>query len=289
MSETLPDELTPALAVVGTLQLVLVLGGLWVLWRAVFSPEARQRYRAGSPLAPWTLSPGDFLAAALFVICGGLVAQTVVALTLRALSDDFLPADHELTLVVHGAAFQIGLLLGAILAALFTRSRARPATDSTVMPVARVSLLRGGAGAFLAALPVVTLLNLGWTGLLTLFEVEAPPQELVFLMVEAESPLTTVLLIIFAVVVAPLAEELVFRAGFFRYLRTRTPKWIAYLLPAAIFGALHGNLAAFVPLTALAIVFAVAYERTGRIGVPIIAHALFNLNTVALLFAGVAI
>lgn len=287
MSETLPTEVTPALAAVGTLQLVLLLAGLWVLWTAVLSPPTRQRFRAASPLPPWNLSLGDFLAAALFVIGGGLVVQIATALTIRHLAADSLGADPELNLVVQGAAFQIGLLVGAALAALFTRGRTTP--EAATAPAPRIGLLRGGVGAFLAALPAVTALNLAWAGLLMLFDVEAPPQELVFLMVEAESPLTTALLILFAVVVAPLAEELVFRAGFFRFLRTRTPKWVAYLLPATIFGALHGNLAAFVPLTALAIAFAIAYERTGRIGVPILAHALFNLNTVVLLFAGVAI
>ena len=42
-----------------------------------------------------------------------------------------------------------------------------------------------------------------------------------------------------------------------------------------------------IAMTTLAIVFALAYERTGKILVPMIAHGLFNLNTVLLVFAGV--
>jgi uncharacterized protein len=41
------------------------------------------------------------------------------------------------------------------------------------------------------------------------------------------------------------------------------------------------------PLLALAVIFSLAYERTGHIGTPIVAHALFNLNTVALILSGV--
>jgi membrane protease YdiL (CAAX protease family) len=52
---------------------------------------------------------------------------------------------------------------------------------------------------------------------------------------------------------------------------------------------MHGNLVAFGPLFALGLVFAIAYERTGRIAVPIIAHGLFNLNTVVLLLAGIEV
>jgi membrane protease YdiL (CAAX protease family) len=32
--------------------------------------------------------------------------------------------------------------------------------------------------------------------------------------------------------------------------------------------------------------FSLAYEHTGNIGTPIVAHALFNLNTVILIFSG---
>jgi len=42
-------------------------------------------------------------------------------------------------------------------------------------------------------------------------------------------------------------------------------------------------------MSLLAIVLSFAYERTGRIAVPIIAHALFNLNTMLLLWAGVEV
>jgi membrane protease YdiL (CAAX protease family) len=37
----------------------------------------------------------------------------------------------------------------------------------------------------------------------------------------------------------------------------------------------------------LAIVFSLAYERTGRIGTTMIAHALFNLNMILLVLVGV--
>jgi membrane protease YdiL (CAAX protease family) len=54
-----------------------------------------------------------------------------------------------------------------------------------------------------------------------------------------------------------------------------------------IFALLHGSATAFLPLFALGVFFALAYERTGRIAVPMIAHALFNLHTILLVMAGV--
>ena len=90
-----------------------------------------------------------------------------------------------------------------------------------------------------------------------------------------------------AITVAPVTEEMIFRGGIFRYMRTRTPRWVALLVPALLFGALHANLASFVPLVVLGIILALAYERTGSITVPIFAHGLFNLHTIALIMSGV--
>ena len=91
-------------------------------------------------------------------------------------------------------------------------------------------------------------------------------------------------MIVLATVVAPATEELIFRAGIFRYARTRLPRWAALLLPACLFAALHNHLASFAPLVVLGLVFSLAYERTGRIGTAIVAHALFNLYSVIRIF-----
>jgi len=108
-------------------------------------------------------------------------------------------------------------------------------------------------------------------------------QELIELLTQGKS----VVLVGLAVIVAPVSEELIFRAGLFRYARFRLPRWAALLLPACLFAALHTNLATFAPLVVLGVLLSLAYERTGNIVAPMIAHSLFNLNTVLLIFAGV--
>ena len=42
-------------------------------------------------------------------------------------------------------------------------------------------------------------------------------------------------------------------------------------------------------MAVLGIIFSLAYERTGRITVPIIAHGLFNLNTIVLILSGIGL
>src|SRR5664280_2355860 len=44
-----------------------------------------------------------------------------------------------------------------------------------------------------------------------------------------------------SLVVAPVCEELVFRVGILRFLRTRTPRWVAFGVSAGLFMLLHGN------------------------------------------------
>jgi uncharacterized protein len=87
------------------------------------------------------------------------------------------------------------------------------------------------------------------------------------------------------IVVAPVAEELFFRAFFYRALRTRLPVWSAALIDGLVFGALHFqgvDSAVILPVIA---VFGVGqclvYERTGSLFAVIAIHAAFN--TVAML------
>jgi uncharacterized protein len=87
------------------------------------------------------------------------------------------------------------------------------------------------------------------------------------------------------IVVAPVAEELFFRAFFYRALRTRLAVWSAALIDGLVFGALHfqgTDTAVILPVIA---VFGVGqclvYERTGSLFAVIAIHAAFN--TVAML------
>ena len=144
-----------------------------------------------------------------------------------------------------------------------------------------------GILTFVVAVPLA--LGAGALGVYLLERAGLPVerQELIDLFAEVRSPALLAFMAALALVVAPISEELVFRAGLFRYLRTRLPRWAAYLLSAGLFALLHTNWPSFPPLFVLGLIFALAYERTGSIAVPMIAHALFNLNTLLLVLGGV--
>jgi membrane protease YdiL (CAAX protease family) len=95
-----------------------------------------------------------------------------------------------------------------------------------------------------------------------------------------EGPLTSLLLL--AVLVAPLAEELFFRGFVFGGLRGRFGFAVASGLSAALFAFAHGMLHNALPLFAVGLVCAVLYERHRSIAPCIATHAIFNLASVIL-------
>lgn len=254
------------------LELSLVGAGLVLLWRLVFSPAARRR-PPPAQLAPWDAPLADLLLFLWLAICGGLVLPVLAQTLARALALGTQPK-----LILINAAFQGGMLAGiAVYHFAFRRGTPRP-------PLALGTSLLPGAAAFLLSLPLVVLAGLAWTGLLKLCGLPVEPQDAVAFFTRTKSPVLIAALIALAAVVAPLTEELIFRAGLFRYVRTRLPRWAALLLPACLFAALHNHLASFAPLVVLGIVFSLAYERTGRIATAMVAHALFNTYSVLRIF-----
>ncbi len=82
-----------------------------------------------------------------------------------------------------------------------------------------------------------------------------------------------------AVVLAPVAEEWVYRGLLFRRLRVWAPSWVAWSLPALIFAVSHGNWSGLAIYAWLALVFANAYRMNGSLRTAMGVHAANNLLT----------
>jgi membrane protease YdiL (CAAX protease family) len=91
-----------------------------------------------------------------------------------------------------------------------------------------------------------------------------------------------------ACVLAPMMEELLFRAGLYRFCRQRLGRVAALLISGTLFGAIHANWAGFLPLSVLGVMLALVYEATGSIRVSIVAHAFFNLNSILMILSGIS-
>lgn len=91
----------------------------------------------------------------------------------------------------------------------------------------------------------------------------------------------------FAVIVAPLTEELFFRGILYRTLKSLLDAGPAILLTSLAFAGAHSSLLAFGPLFALSVFLIIAYEKSGHLAVPIVYHACFNLLMVInIIFGG---
>jgi len=87
-----------------------------------------------------------------------------------------------------------------------------------------------------------------------------------------------VLVILSAVVLAPLAEEVFFRGLLQSMLRRylRSP-WAAILVASLFFAAAHWSVLPSLPaLFVLSLALGYSYERTGRLHAPIMIHSIFN-------------
>lgn len=268
--------------VAGTIEVGLILAGIILLWREGLSPAARAR-RGLDQLPAWDLPLVDFFVFLFLVLTASFLAAALAGLLVRS---SLLPLRGDAVTVFTGAAAQLGMLAGV--GVFRYRVERRPLGPRLADP----ALLLSGFATFLVSLPLLIATAAVWEFALKQLGLPVDRQDLIGMFANADSPWLLVVMITLAVVIAPLNEELVFRAGLYRYLRTRIPRWLALLLPALTFAALHVNwqtlqgLASLAPLVVLAIVFAIAYERTGRIGTSIVAHACFNLNTIVVILSG---
>jgi membrane protease YdiL (CAAX protease family) len=102
-------------------------------------------------------------------------------------------------------------------------------------------------------------------GVRTLLLLGGRPERLVFLVSVA--------------LVAPVFEEALFRGFVFAQLRHRLGLAAAASTSAALFALVHFSLGSFLPLFALGLVLAWAYEATGNLATPMLIHAAWNAGT----------
>lgn len=104
----------------------------------------------------------------------------------------------------------------------------------------------------------------------------ARPQEIVLFLKESPSLLERGAVLLTAVVVAPVAEEFIFRGYIYGVLKRYGGTVVAMLVSAALFAAVHVHVPSLAGLFLLAIVLTVIYERTGSLWAPIAMHSAFN-------------
>jgi len=284
--------LTPFQIALAALELTLVFAGGGLLLTILVSVRRRQRWLATHALPYWPLSVSEFLILGALVMLGMSLSQTVTQLLLKARIAA--SADQAgLEVFVYGAAAHGGVLL-ACLAFPTLLKQFRPNLGTEPPPLRQApalpwtQVLRYAGGTLLVVMPVVALLSLGWNLVLQALGLPDAPQDLVRIFAETESGVVIAGMFFVACVLAPISEELVFRAGLYRYIRQKLGRMPALLVSGLLFGVLHGSWTGAIPLAGLGMLLALVYEATGSIRVPIIVHGLFNLNTILIVLSGLA-
>jgi membrane protease YdiL (CAAX protease family) len=86
-----------------------------------------------------------------------------------------------------------------------------------------------------------------------------------------------------AVLIAPVAEETIFRGFLYGVTKRFSDRWFAAIFTSLIFAGVHRHVGSAVPLFTLAMGFSVAYEVTGCLVVPVAMHSMFNAFNLLLL------
>jgi membrane protease YdiL (CAAX protease family) len=145
--------------------------------------------------------------------------------------------------------------------------------------------LRAGVAGGLVATPAVLLLAAGVQAALQRAGVATRPQAVFDWLSDPRLawPAKAVL-VAAAALLAPLAEEAVFRGVLLPAVLRRCGWPAALTLVSVLFALLHGHLAVALPLAVLGAAFSLGLAATGSVLTPIVMHVLFNAESL-LLFA----
>jgi membrane protease YdiL (CAAX protease family) len=92
-----------------------------------------------------------------------------------------------------------------------------------------------------------------------------------------------IMIIVFAVAIAPVVEEFLFRFFLYGVLKRYFGRFLGITVNALLFAAAHTHFPSFVPLFVLGSCFTIAYEWSGSILVAMTMHSLFNTVSLTVL------
>jgi uncharacterized protein len=142
----------------------------------------------------------------------------------------------------------------------------------------------------LGALAVGLFLPVGW-GLMNVsvtvmqkFGIEPSLQLAMQALKNSSSPMELIAMGIATIILAPIAEETLFRGVLYPVIKQHGFPRAALWGTSLVFALIHRNVATFVPLLLLALLLVWLYEKTDNLLAPIAAHATFNAVNFAMFF-----
>jgi membrane protease YdiL (CAAX protease family) len=227
---------------------------------------------AVSPERPWDL---ESVLRLLFGVFVSLFIALLLALIISAVAKDLPDAQQKfLRSIANTLTFQC-----AVIALTHQFLRANGVRWGEFMgwttPNAGRAALAGIMVAILA-LPFILLLNNLSGEAITQISGEPPLQPAIQILDVARSLPQQIAFALSTMVLAPLAEEILFRGVLYRTVQQLGFPRLALFGTSFVFALIHGSMMTLLPLTVLAIALCKLYDRTGRLLAPVLAHATFN-------------
>lgn len=274
--------------IIASLLIFGIVASSLVLWmRHIQKPKGTIEHEPGAPA--WPIGWVNFGIFSCAMVIAVYLAQVTAGLLFFEA-----PAEGEGSLELSPwlAVLAVLLLQVPLLTIFYTARRFYPGLYASRLNNAELSILDSFKKAlplFLMLLPGVWIAALAWTNVLSALESfglieNFEPQALVTLFQDGGDPLAIGLLVIAAVVLAPIVEEIIFRGCIYRFFKSQTTLLPAQIVSGILFSMMHWNLLSFIPLVLVGIFLARVYEKTGSILVAIWFHAFFNAFSLGMLF-----
>jgi membrane protease YdiL (CAAX protease family) len=258
----------PSLAL-GLLSLLYLLASLYVYISLIHQISARSTNASGAGARARTFGLPEAILAALLILflllnIGASVARPSVQFNARNLAVNLLFTVFVVLFIVtflHLRGFDVGTLGG------FFR-------------ISFVRALSTGAILLFFAYPLILLCDAITQ---RLFGGGSSKQNIVEFFSGSRTIEQRIVIIVFAVAIAPVVEEFLFRFFIYGVVKRYFGRLLGVILSALLFAAAHAHFPSFVPLFVLGSCFAIAYEWSGSILVAMTMHSLFNSLTLTVL------
>ena len=255
--------------VLGVLSLLYVLASLYVYTSLIHQISARGPSGVETNAPERNFGMLEAILAALLIVflslsIGASVSQPSIQFTARNLLGNFL----LMVLLV--------LLIVIVL-------RLRGIDVGSLGGFYRISFLRvlsTGAILLFFAYPLIL-----WSDIITqrIFGGGSSRQNIVEFFSGSRTLQQRIMIIVFAIAVAPVIEEFLFRFFLYNVIKRYFGRLLGITFSALLFAAAHVHFPSFVPLFVLGSCFAIAYEWSGSLLVAMTMHSLFNSLTLTAL------
>ncbi|MDP0501010.1 MAG: CPBP family intramembrane metalloprotease [Verrucomicrobiota bacterium JB022] len=276
------EDLIPLIAYLG---LVLTIGLMVTFWGTMQLKADPDLLKPRLPA--WRANPVE---AGIFgcAIIGGYIGALSFVGSLEPSITALWPDTPNIMEILGTVTMEVFLTLIVIgLYRYFGQDGNRDRINPQPQPLPR-NLMIGGL-ALLGVFPILFGINIVWGFLLQVlnelglgFDIEAQPA--VSLLQNMESPGLLALMLFAVVVMAPVSEELVFRAGVYRLCKNKLPVSASVIVSSLLFAAVHFHWQSMPGLFLVGACLALIYEYTGDVRANMAFHAAFNLNSVIMIF-----